>query len=579
MAQDKITLSQLESFLWGAADILRGSMDASEYKDYVFGFLFLKRLSDRFDEEREKVAAKWEKKGKKPAEIEKLLEEPEEYDSFFIPKRARWSELKDLKKDVGAELNKACEAIEEYNETIEGVLKAIDYNNKNRLSDKKLRDLLSHFSTYRLRNEDFERTDLLGVAYEYLIKQFADSAGKKGGEFYTPAEVVRLIVKLIKPKAGMRVYDPTCGSGGMLIEARHFLEENGENPANMTLAGQELNLSTWAICKMNMFLHGVYSADIRKGDVLATPQHIKDGELQPFDRVIANPPFSWAWDPKTVENDPFQRFPFGVPSKSAADLAFVQHMLASLNDEGMMGVVMPHGVLFRGSKEKQIREEIIKRDRLEAVVGLPSGLFYGTGIPASILILNKNKPKERKGKVLFINGDLEYQEGKNQNKLREQDIEHIVRNFDDFKTETLYRHEEKNYSRVVEIEEIEENDFNLNMKRYADTSPPPEIFDVKAILNGGIPTREVQDGYIQEILGNFDVGLVFDERDKDYYVFKNEIESKELIREVVGDAEQAVIKQLERWWDKYSIPLRVIEEKCGETEKKMNSYLKELGYE
>mgnify|MGYP000507060586 CR=1 FL=1 len=455
----------------------------------------------------------------------------------------------------------------------------IDYNNKNRLSDKKLRDLLSHFSTYRLRNEDFERTDLLGVAYEYLIKQFADSAGKKGGEFYTPAEVVRLIVKLIKPKAGMRVYDPTCGSGGMLIEARHFLEENGENPANMTLAGQELNLSTWAICKMNMFLHGVYSADIRKGDVLATPQHIKDGELQPFDRVIANPPFSWAWDPKTVENDPFQRFPFGVPSKSAADLAFVQHMLASLNDEGMMGVVMPHGVLFRGSKEKQIREEIIKRDRLEAVVGLPSGLFYGTGIPASILILNKNKPKERKGKVLFINGDLEYQEGKNQNKLREQDIEHIVRNFDDFKTETLYRHEEKNYSRVVEIEEIEENDFNLNMKRYADTSPPPEIFDVKAILNGGIPTREVQDGYIQEILGNFDVGLVFDERDKDYYVFKNEIESKELIREVVGDAEQAVIKQLERWWDKYSIPLRVIEEKCGETEKKMNSYLKELGYE
>lgn len=579
MQTEKITLAQLESFLWGAADILRGSMDASEYKDYVFGFLFLKRLSDRFEEEQEKITESWKKKGKTSAQIKNLLEDPIEYDGFFIPERGRWENLKDLKKDVGAELNKACEAIEEYNETIEGVLKAIDYNNKNRLSDKKLRDLLTHFSKYRLRNEDFESSDLLGTAYEYLIKQFADSAGKKGGEFYTPPEVVKLIINLIKPKAGMRVYDPTCGSGGMLIEARHYLEEHGENPTNMTLAGQELNLSTWAICKMNMFLHGVYSADIRKGETLSTPQHIEGGELKVFDRVIANPPFSWAWDPKTVEDDPYHRFPYGIPSKSAADLAFVQHMLASLNSEGMMGVVMPHGVLFRGSKEKQIREGIIKEDLLEAVIGLPSGLFYGTGIPASVLILNKKKPKERAGKVLFINGDLEYQEGKNQNKLRPQDIEHIVKNFDEFKTENLYRHEDKHYSRVVEISEIEENDFNLNIRRYADTSAPPEIFDVKAILSGGIPKYEVQDGYIQEILDGFDVSIVFDERDKDYYVFKNEIDSKEKIREVVGDIEQPIIEQLERWWDKYSTSLRAIESQCQEAEKEMNSYLEELGYE
>ena len=477
-----------------------------------------------------------------------------------------------MKKDVGAELNKACEAIEEYNDSIEGVLKAIDFNNKNKLSDKKLRDLLSHFSKFRLRNEDFESTDLLGAAYEYLIKQFADSAGKKGGEFYTPSEVVRLIVELIKPKAGMRVYDPTCGSGGMLVQARHYLEEHGEDPANMTLAGQELNLSTWAICKMNMFLHGVYSADIRKGETLSTPQHIENGELKTYDRVIANPPFSWAYDPSTIENDPYHRFPYGIPSKSTADLAFVQHMIASLNSEGMMGVVMPHGVLFRGSKEKDIRQGIIEADLLEAVIGLPSGLFYGTGIPASILVVNKKKPANRKGKVLFINAELDFQEGKNQNKLRDEDIKRIVTTFNDFV-------DTKRYSKVVSIDEIKENDFNLNIRRYADTSPPPEVFDVKAILNGGIPKYEVEDEYIQEVLDGFDIKKVFEVKDNEYYTFKSFIESKEQIREVCGNVEQTVISQIERWWDKYNTPLRAIETQCKQAEEKMNSFLSELGYE
>ncbi|WP_127718236.1 type I restriction-modification system subunit M [Halobacteriovorax sp. HLS] len=576
---EKITLGQLEQFLWGAADILRGSMDASEYKDYVFGFLFLKRLSDQFDEERESIAASWKKKGKTQGQIDKLLEEEDEYDSFFIPPRARWENIKDLKKDIGSELNKASEAIEEYNEAIEGVLQAIDFNNKNKLSDKKLRDLLSHFSKHRLRNIDFESSDLLGSAYEYLIKQFADSAGKKGGEFYTPSEVVRLIVELIKPKAGMKIYDPTCGSGGMLLQARHYLEEHGEDPENMVLAGQELNLSTWAICKMNMFLHGVYSADIRKGDTLSTPQHTENGELKTYDRVVANPPFSWAWDPNSVEDDTYGRFPFGIPSKSAADLAFVQHMLASLNGEGMMGVVMPHGVLFRGSKERDIRKGIIEAERLEAVIGLPSGLFYGTGIPASILILNKKKPEDRIGKVLFINAELDYELGKNQNKLRDQDISKIVKAFTDFKTYSLYNHDEKHFSRVVTVKEIEGNDFNLNIRRYADTSAPPEIFDVKAILSGGIPKYEVEDGYIQDILNGFDIITVFDERDTDYYIFKREIDSKEKIREVTGDIDQNIIFQLERWWDKYSFSLREIESQCIEVEKEMNLFLKELSYE
>ncbi|MCD9473103.1 N-6 DNA methylase, partial [Photobacterium phosphoreum] len=334
----------------------------------------------------------------------------------------------------------------------------------------------------------------------------------KGGEFYTPSEVVQLLVRLLKPTAGMRVYDPTVGSGGMLIQTRNYLAKQGENPNNLSLFGQEMNLNTWAICKMNMFLHGVYSADIRRGDTLGDPQHTQDGALMTFDRVIANPPFSLkGWGKEAADNDAYGRFPYGTPPQNAGDLAFVQHMIASLNDEGMMGVVMPHGVLFRGATEKVIRQGILNDDLLEAVIGLPAGLFYGTGIPASLLIINKNKPTERKGKVLFINAELEFEEGKNQNKLRSEDIEKIVDTFDGYA-------EIKRYAKIVTLADIAENDYNLNSRRYADTSPPPEIFDVRAILHGGIPVREVESAYIrEEILEYFDVSAVFTRRDDDYY--------------------------------------------------------------
>jgi len=465
---DKIDLNTLKSYLWESANILRGNIDASDYKNYIFGLLFLKRLSDVFDEERDGLKI----------EDHVDLNDSDNY-TFDVPEKAHWSYLKTLTQNLGEAINKADEALEEANpETLEGVLSAVDFNDKDRLPDVTLSALIAHFSKIPLANKDLENPDILGDAYEYLIAQFADDAGKKGGEFYTPKEVVTLLVEILNPHEKMRICDPACGSGGMLVQSVYHLRESGQDTRNISIFGQERNIGTWAICKMNMLLHGLSSVRLEKGDTLRNPKIIGEhGRLMEFDIVIANPPFSLKnWGYEEAQHDPYRRFRFGIPPKGYGDYAFVQHMIATLNPKGRVGVVLPHGVLFRGGAEGKIRKGILEEDLLEAVVGLPSNLFFGASIPACLFIVNKNKPTERKGKVFFLYGANDYLEGKNQNKLRKEDIEKIVNAYRE------YRSIEK-YCRPVSLDEIRTNDHNLNITRYIDITEEEEPIDVQDIIN------------------------------------------------------------------------------------------------
>ena len=482
---NKLNLQQLETKLWDCANVLRGTLSSAQYMDYIFGMMFLKRMNDQFDLEGMKVK---ENKEDMPADfLNSMLEDASSYETFFVPIQARWEKLKNLNLNIGPELDKAFHAIEDEpkNSDLVGVLTTANYNDKERVPDSKLNQLLQIFDGMNLSNEGLEKPDILGDAYMYLLKMFADDGGKKGGEFYTPEGIKELMVRVLKPEDTDTVYDPTAGSGGFLINSIEYVKNQGGNYKNVQVYGQEINLSTWAICKLNMLLHDARGSVIYKGDVIRDPKNLDGATLRTFDKVIANPPFSLKnWGMESARNNSFHRFSYGVPPKSYGDLAFVEHMIASLNSKGKMATVVPHGLLFRGGAEGKIRKAILEDDLFEAIIGLPQNLFYGTGIPAAVLVLNKDKSADKKDKVLFIDASNNFEKNGNKNNLRTTEIDAIVAAYDGYEAADKY-------AEVISMDEIRENDYNLNISRYVDTTEPEPEIDINAVAKS-IAERETR---------------------------------------------------------------------------------------
>jgi type I restriction enzyme M protein len=488
------TLSQLESHLWESANILRGPVDAADFKSYVFPLLFFKRISDVHDEEHAIALKEFD------GDEESALF-AENY-SFQIPEDCHWADVRKVATNVGQALQTAMRDIEQANpHTLYGIFGDAQWTNKDRLSDSLLRDLIEHFSKLSLGNSA-AKVDMLGQSYEYLIKKFADATNKKAGEFYTPRSVVRLMVNILDPRQGESIYDPTCGTGGMLLEAIHHVQETRGDVRTLwgKLFGQEKNLTTSAIARMNLFLHGATDFQIVRGDTLRSPAFFSGDNLATFDCVIANPPFSLEkWGDDVWTSDPYGRNFAGMPPAKSGDYAFVQHMIKSMAPKtGRMAVVLPHGALFRMGKEGEIRQKLLAMDLLEAVIGLGPALFYGTGLAACILVFRQKKAKDRKNMVLIVDASKEFKTGRAQNELLPEHVERIhgwVHNYTDVES----------IARVVTLGEIAANDHNLNIPRYVEPKVTSEMLTVEEAmqrLSASAEAAFAAEGRLVELLQN-----------------------------------------------------------------------------
>lgn len=450
----KLTLSQLEQYLSKAAWILKGPVDASDFKVYIFPLLFFKRISDVYDEEY-RIALEESDGDKEYAALPEMHR-------FEIPEDCHWTDVRETTNNVGMAIQDALRDIETANqEYLYGIFGDAQWSNKNKLSDKLLIDLIEHFSQYSLGN-DVVDPDMLGQAYEYLIKHFADLTNKKAGEFYTPRSVVHLLGLILDPHEGESIYDPACGTGGMLLECVDHLKHNYEDYRTLQLYGQEKNLTSSSIARMNMFLHGIEDFEVLRGDTLRNPAFFEADGLKTFDCVIANPPFSLKeWGADNWANDPYGRNIAGVPPKGNGDMAWVQHMVKSMNSTGRMTVVLPHGALFRKGAEGKIRKALLEQDMLEAVIGLGPNIFYGTQLAACVMVFKQNKDVDKKGKVLFIDASDQIRVGRAQNFLEPQHVQQI---YDWFHNYT----DVENYVKVASFAELTENDFNLNIPLYVE---------------------------------------------------------------------------------------------------------------
>lgn len=474
-----VTQDEINSVLWRACDTFRGIIDPSDYKNYILVMLFVKYISDVWEERNEELKARY-------GDNQEMIDRQLKRERFVLPPRSSFSYLysKRSEDNVGETIDIALEQIEDENRIkLEGVFRNISFNSNNlgevRDRNRRLKNLLEDFADPRLDLRPSRvNEDIIGNAYMYMIENFASGAGKKGGEFYTPRQVSMLLAKLLKAKPGDRICDPSCGSGSLLIRVANEIPEHERH--NYSLFGQEVNGSTWALCRMNMVLHDEDSAVIKWGDTLNNPLLIENDRLMKFNIMVANPPLSLdKWGAEEAGADKFKRFWRAVPPKSKADYAFISHMVeAALPKEGRIGVIVPHGVLFRSGSEGKIRQQFIEENLLDTVIGLPENLFFGTGIPAAILIFDRSREpggaNAQRKDILFIDASREFQTGKNQNALRETDMDKIAQTYHE-------RQEREQYSRRVPVEEVLENEFNLNVPRYIDTFEAPAEVDIAAL--------------------------------------------------------------------------------------------------